>query len=340
MSDMIEQRDGKASFFSVLQSAWHKLGEILTQAPSYDDAIRIGRLDYHVEKVPTWLSIPNGGFMQSKRAWVTVRTDTGQELGAVGPDYEPVQNLDAFRILEPLLDQGVLKLETGGVLRDGADAWLLGKWDLDKFGPITREVFGNEVVPYALIATNHSGQRGVLVQKTNIRVVCANTLGFAEREQAERIVVRHSGDALDRLVEAAEGLFLRFVEEYEVLALQYKAMKETFITEEQFRELCIGPVCQDPREKKGWNPEARMADVVVKRYETKVAELTRLWHSGAGHTGDGSAWEAYNGVVQALDHNEELWPSRSGVYRTQKLLSGDLANMKRQVLDNLVSISA
>jgi phage/plasmid-related protein TIGR03299 len=344
MAHELEFQNGVASMFSVRETPWHRFGHVLNDAPSYDEAIKLARLDYHVEKRPTFFNVPTEDgqdtfLRKSDKAFVTVRTDTQKELGSVGPDYEPVQNLDAFRIFEPLLDQGVLVLETGGVLRDGADAWLMGKWDLSKFGPITREVFGSEIVPYALLACNHAGKRGVLVQKTNIRVVCANTLGFAESSNEERIVVRHSGDALERLVEAAEGLFLNFVEEYETLSLQYKALKEFRLTQEMFDALVVKPVVQDPRERKGWNPEARMANTVIERYDIKVREINRLWSEGDGHTGDGSAWEAYNGVVQALDHNEDLWPARSGVYRTQKLLGGDLATMKNSVLNNLVAVA-
>ncbi len=344
MSHELEVIDGVASMFTVKQTAWHREGQVLTEAPSYDDAVVCGRLDYFVEKRPTQfkVALPDGDFYMkdSAKAFVTVRTDTEQELGSVGKDYHPVQNLDAFRLFEPLMDRGLLTLETGGVLRDGADAWLMGKWDIAKFGPITQEVFGSEVVPYALISTNHTGKRGVLVQKTNIRVVCANTLGFAESAKEERIVVRHSADANDRLVEAAEGLFLNFVEEYETLALQYQALKECRLSEAQFRELVLDNVATDPRTLKKFNPEAKLAELVVSRYEEKVTEVTRLWTEGDGHTGDHSAWEAYNGAVQAIDHNEDLWPSRGGAYRTQKLLDGSLGQAKKRVLADLVTVAA
>lgn len=345
MAHELEFQDGTASMFSVRETPWHQHGHVIQDAPSFDEAIRLARLDYHVSKFPVKVTLPtldgkDTYEVPSKKAYTTWRLDRNIELGAVGPDYEPVQNVDAFRVIEPLLDKGVLKLETGGVLRDGADAWLMGRWDLEKFGPITREVFGNEVLAYAFLACNHSGRRGILAKKTNVRVVCANTLGFAESSDGDSITVRHTGDALQRLIEAAENLFLNFVEEYEVLSLQYKAMKETFLTDEQFKALVLDVVAPDPRENPRFNPEARMAEAVVARYETKAATLNRLWTGGSGHTGDESAWEAYNGVVEALDHDiDGLWPTRTGVYRTQALLDGTLAQMKRQVLHNLVKVS-
>ncbi|MBN8832335.1 MAG: DUF932 domain-containing protein, partial [Sphingomonadales bacterium] len=58
------------------------------------------------------------------------------------------------------------------------------RWDLDRFGPDARDVFARDggLLPYATVMANHSGRRGVLLGHTAIRVVCANTLGAAERE--------------------------------------------------------------------------------------------------------------------------------------------------------------
>jgi len=82
-----------------------------------------------------------------------------------------------------------------------------------------------------------------------------------------------------------------------------------------------------------------MAEAVVARHERKEAEVTRLWRHGAGHTGEPSAWYAYNGVVEAIDHNGELFPTRGGVYRTASLLDGTLRDLKAQVFDNLLTFA-
>jgi len=344
--------DGVADFFEVgaTRSAWHREGVHLTEAPSLADAVRIARLDYPVVKQPTYIvaqssTAPDGDevitYTPSAKAFITRRMDTGAELGSVGPDYQPLQNLDAFRALEPLLDAGVLRLETGGVLRRGADAWLLARFDLARFGPVVREVFADEVVPYALVANNHTGRRNATVALTPIRVVCANTLGAAEAEQdaglARALTVRHTGDVEARIVEAARTLFAGIVERYETVAALYRRLKARQLDEALFRTLVVDVVAPDPRCHRAWNPDARMASAVAERHDRKVAELTRLWTDGAGHIGDRSAWEAYNAAVEALDHNAELWPTRSGVYRTQSLLSGQLGATKRAVLASLAA---
>lgn len=343
MAHELEFKDGKASFFSVAETAWHKEGMVLDKAPSFAEAIELANLNYDVEKRPTAYQCftPDGdSYMKSSAsAFVTVRTDTQQELGAVGKDYQPLQNLEAFRVLEPLIDSGLATIETGGVLRDGADAWMLTRWNLDKFGPVVREIFGNEVVPFGLLANNHNGRRGIVLQDTNVRVVCANTLGFAEGETTHRIVVKHGKDARSNVVDAATKLWGGLIERYEVLALQYKALKAITLREEQFTAAVLDLIAPDPRHAASFNPEAKLAEMVVERAERKRTVIRALWENGKGHTGDHSGWEAYNAAVEAIDHNTDLFPTRAGTYRTASLLDGSLAIKKRNVLAACVELA-
>lgn len=333
---------GKASFFSVNETAWHGEGTILTEAPTLDEAMAIAHLGYEVEKRPTQFTCttPDGDtyLKTSDSAFVIVRKDTQKELGAVGCDYVPLQNADAFRVLEPLLDTGIAKLETGGVLREGADAWLMVRWDLDRFGPVVREVFADEVVPFGLLAVNHNGRRGILLQDTNIRVVCANTLGFAENKSAERrIVVKHSSQGMDRVIEAAETLWHGIIERYETLATQYRVLKQTHLGQAEFEKLVLDAVAPHPLKDPKFNPEAKLAAVVVERAERKRSALQDAWLNGKGHTGEPNAWYAYNGAVEVLDHNKDLFPTKGGAWRTASLLDGALKKAKDGVLDNLLA---
>lgn len=350
-----------AEMFTVRIPAWHREGTVYAEPPTLDEALQAGGLDFTVAKLPTDVVIEapaemppheklaagfqyDGGRGWIKRqpsesAFVTVRTDRMKELGAVGPGYTPIQNRSVFSVMEPLLDSGALVLETGGSLRDGADVWLLGRFDLERFGPIVREVFADEVIPYALFTNNHNGRRGAVVAETPIRVVCANTLGVAEHAMdsggSRAIKVRHTGDAETKIVEAAEELFAGIIERYEAIAAGYRILKATTLPDAAFRKLVLDPIAPDPRDSPRFNPEARMAESVLDRALRRRGELTRLWHEGDGHTGDGSAWEAYNGAVQALDHNTELWPTRAGSWRTASLLDGQLRRMKDTTLKGL-----
>lgn len=353
MAHLLHFTNGKADMFSVRETPWHREGRVLTTAPSLEEAIIMANMDYDVLKKPVTYT-HDGVTTESKMAFVTVRGDTGVELGHVGPQYNVTGNVDSFTAtLAPLLDAGLLSIETGGVLRNGADAWLLCKFNLDQFGPIAREVLGLDALathPYALVKVNHSGRRNNEIALTFIRVVCANTLGFVEREidgghgeskdGTRAIGVRHTGDALKKMTEAAETLFADLVKQAETVATQYKNLKETTLTPSQFRALVTLPALGvHPTRRKGWNPEAKQADTVIARYEKKGAEIVRLWTEGDGHTKDGSAWEAYNGLVQAVDHDTDMFPQRSGVYRTAGLMHGYLRDMKDNAVVELVKFA-
>ena len=339
-------QNGKAACFSAGRvTPWHREGHVLDGHPSYQEAIQLVGFNYPMEKLPYHRPVeqPDGTQMmiQSSSAFYVCRSDTKKILGNVGSDYEIVSNEVAFSPLQPLVDQGVLRLETGGVLRDGADAWLLGQWDLSKFGDVANEVFGAEgILPYATVMANHSGRRGILLGSTSIRICCSNTLGAAQRDGVSRWTqINHRAGAQSRLFEAANEMFNRVVEKFDIIARQYRLLMKTTLTQQLFKKFVLDVVAPDPRERKDWNPEARMAAAVVDRYERKTAEVTRLWTEGDGHTGEPTAWMAYNGVCQALDFNRQMWPTRAGCYRTASLLTGELAAAKNRVLDGLVEFA-
>lgn len=190
-----------------------------------------------------------------------------------------------------------------------------------------------------MISNNHSGRWNACVALTPIRVVCANTLGYAERrgdQGVDRMIkVSHTGDAATKMVGAASTLLADLIERFEAVATQYRRLKATHLPETAFTKLVLDEVAPDPRNRPDFNPEARTAELVLNRAERKRAELRRLWDEGAGHTGDRSAWEAYNAAAEAIDHNAELWPNRAGAYRTASLMDGNLLRLKQNVLANL-----
>jgi hypothetical protein len=52
MGHNINQVNGKGSFFSVSEKAWHGLGQIVDQYPTSAEAIKYAGLDYEVIKSP------------------------------------------------------------------------------------------------------------------------------------------------------------------------------------------------------------------------------------------------------------------------------------------------
>ena len=351
MAAELELRDGLANVFYSKSGGtpWHKEGVAIEGDEQFDFAGLMARhFDYPLEKKPYFLPEDPAVepdklvYIEGKGAHYVWRPDTKKVLGPVGSAYEIVTNSEAFEVLKPLVDQRVAAIETGGVLRDGADAWLLVRWDLSKFGPDVQEVFGRDggILPYATVMANHNGRRGVMLGFTSVRIVCANALGMAETgavaDGSRWRTVTHKGDAKSKLVEAAQELFIGVVAKFEVIAKQYRLLMDCRIGDEIFTRMVLDVVAPDPRKSKKFNPDAKLAEVVVERAMKKRTEVRRMWLEGKGHIGNHSAWEAYNGAVEALDFNRELWPTRAGSYRTASLLGGELATMKNRVLDLLV----
>lgn len=288
MAHELQFTNGTADFLEVgaRRSAWHREGILVEQPPeSIEEAAKLIHADYTVEKRPTRFTCttPDGDTYdkESAIAFVNVRTDTGAELGAVGPHYQVVQNVDAFRAtIGPLVDSKILRIETGAVLRGGASAFMLGRLDDERFGPIAREVFAAEkIMPYVGIATDHSGARGNFLALTTIRWVCANTLGIdearaikIEKDGTERddklVTIAHRGDVEAKHVDAAQQLLGGLIERAEIVAKAYRTLKGFYLDEAMFRTLVIEPsIGKHPESRPEFNPEARMATSTVERWE-------------------------------------------------------------------------
>ena len=334
--------DGSAAMFSVCTTPWHREGTLLNEAPSLTDALTLGGLDFEVDVRPLYVRSPATPeppdaftYEPAADAFATVRTDRESVLGVVSRRYQPLQNRDAFGVLEPLLDAGLASLETGGALRGGRDVWMLVRFNIDS--PIVREVFADEIGPFGMISNNHAGQRKVVVQETPIRVVCANTLGAALRGRHRAIGVRHTASVEARTTEAARTLWRGLVERYGRVAQQYRALKAHHLDTALFRQLVLDVAAPIPADlnQAGLTPHQESAR---RRLVAKRSRLSHLWESGLGHSGDHSAWEAYNSVAESVDHDERLWRVRGS--RAESLLDGRLLETKERVLSALVDFCA
>lgn len=353
--ELDRKADGTGAMFSVRATPWHEEGTVLADAPTLADALTLGGLDFEVDlrrvymnvnetqlvstdanplsevQVPTMVEVPD--------AFAAVRTDRDAVLGVVGSRYTPLQNADAFRVLEPLLDAGVAELETGGSLRGGRDVWMMVRFNIDN--PVVQEVFADEVVPFGLVSNNHSGDRGVTLKETPIRVVCANTLGFAHRRKGRGVKVRHTSSVASRTVEAAEALWTGVVDRYVRIARAYRSLQEHYLRREEFERLVLNvvapmPAKYDDVDTTDLDPRSKAA---MARITARRERLLYLWRNGDGHVGNDTAWEAYNAVTQSVDHDTDLWQTRTDS-RLEALAGGRLEQVKNDALASLIKVAA
>jgi phage/plasmid-like protein (TIGR03299 family) len=263
------------NMFSVKATPWHKLGNIIQEAPSTAEGIKLAGLDWGVTTKPLFTA--DGTAVQANGI---VRETDGRVLGVVGKRYTPLQNSEAFSFFDPFLASGEASLETAGSLRNGERIWVLAK--LNK-API--EVSGNDVVDkYLLLSNGHDGVMGVRVSLTPVRVVCSNTLSMAHTAQESKFIrIMHSKKVVENLEKVRE-----------VVNIAENAFKAT---EEQMRIMAKRNINQADLRKYvevalSLNMDTERAELLNERIIDRVVELFDLSPGSieAGHT----YWGAYN----------------------------------------------
>jgi phage/plasmid-like protein (TIGR03299 family) len=217
--------------FYVKEAAWHRLGTVLENAPSIEEALAVAGLDWEVEQRPMFVQPLAGGTeadLQVPGHFAHYRKTDDSFLGIVTQNYKTLQNIDALAAYAPLVEDGTLILEAGGSLMGGKKCWLLAR-----FADNVEVKKGDVLIPYLLLAWGHDGKSGVLTALTITRVVCWNTLqaaGFKEgnplqgEQSADRITIAHTGDVARkvsdaaRCVAAARASFATSVDVYRAMA--------------------------------------------------------------------------------------------------------------------------
>lgn len=341
MSHNIEIVNGRKSMFSVgATDVWHDPNGAtkIADAPSLAEGLLLMNANYHVVTLPLEATLEDGRRVQSPNMYGILRTDTGAMLGTVSKVYEPVDNVTVFgNAMQESLDSGLLSLETGGVLGVGQRAWLMSKVNPSFLSAKAQEALGNGIIPYFAAIADHTGTARIKGRATTVRIVCSNTLRMSEVNKVAEFAVRHSGGAAEKVRMSSAELLSGITQQYDRFADEKALLEALNLNEDEFRALVVAPaIGAHPTQRPEWNGAERMANSVVDRYEKRAEAITYTWEHGAGHEGNGSAWEAYNGLVEVVDHNKQLFPARSGVYRTASLLDGVLAQTKTKVLDRIL----
>jgi len=305
------------SGFFVREPAWHKLGIVLDEPPTIEDAIIQAGLNWEVVKKPLFLG--NGQEIDDKVA--IVRNSDNSYLGTVGINYEPVQNIEAFKWFQPFIDEGALSLETALSLRNGKRVCVLGKWNRE--GEV---IEGDRIKSYLLFSTAHDGSMAVHCQLTDIRVVCMNTfklaLRAAENGSEQALKVRHTKnvklglEAVRNCIDYVNGEFELTLQQYRKLQRQKLPINglENYVKE------VIG--IEDFKTKKTGEDK-----------KPKVFEITKeLYERGLGSDIPGvrgNYWGAFNAVTEWVDH----YRGRDAELRLENMLLGHGAELKTKAFN-------
>lgn len=353
------------SMFSVRETPWHKLGQVLPAAPeSPEQACKAAGADWSVSLATLACGAHD---VPANMARAVKRDDTGAVLGVVGPRFRPIQNADLFAWCDPVLQQGA-RFETGGVLRGGSIVWALLA-----LPQCERDIVpGDAVKAYLLASNRHDGSQPAELSFVATRVVCANTLGAAERERGrQRIQVRHSGDVAAQLEAAANAVqattrtFAESCDAYSTLARRQcdqkslrRYVKDVFkgatpeatvdvesimVQTERLAAvvqaradraiLTIGDILAETEARTSGVVEEALQETESRLYETIA---TRFESAPGANFARGSWWAAYNAVTHYVTHDRGHQDER----RLASAIGGENARITQRALTSALDLSA
>lgn len=306
------------SGFFVKTPAWHRLGTVVQDAPTVEDAIKLAGLDWTVIERPLVVADDNENFIPASDHKALLRQTDRALLGVVGKDYRVFQNPEAFRFFDPFLSSGACQLDAAGSLRNGKRIWVLAKIR----GGAAEVVRGDTVESFILLSNAHDGSQSIRVQFTTIRVVCMNTLTWAESRGDSQLDaclrVRHTAtapaalNAVQNAMDVANRTFSITVEVFERLAAKQVSVEGL---REYVREVFEAPADSE-KMPKAWA-------YIEESFETGPgAELPGV---------RGTLWGGYNAVTHWIDHAQGV--GRGDAARLHSTWFGHGARLRNRAMN-------
>jgi phage/plasmid-like protein (TIGR03299 family) len=313
----IETQNGKASFASFREPAWHNLGTVFTEEKTTAEMLEAASLDkwnVRLEDMP----IPSHLTSDKDYQYVvrTNPTDNSQTdvLGVVGERYHVLQNEDLFSFGDNILDGGG-RWETAGSLKGGRVVF--GSLALERETILDPNGVADKVKTYLLINTSHDGSIAIQASITPVRVVCANTLNLAlgnigrkkNKGIKQSFKIRHTQTANGKVQIAREtlGLANAYMDEFDIMA---KAMIEKEVSAKDFNDIILAAYAKPEKDSKG----------SMKKWENKVDVINDIYTGEFNGMISGNAWGAFNALTERLDwyrsargaNNESIFAAASG----------------------------
>jgi phage/plasmid-like protein (TIGR03299 family) len=267
-------------------------------------------LNWSVSHRPLFFQGVDGQPVQWDERVAVVRDDNGRCLGAVSPTYETVQNQDLLKLIQPMVDEGVLQIENMGFLSHGARVFAQAK--INKYF----QVLGEDYKAYVTLLNGHVGNASVAIGPSATRVICGNTFAMAYSDLSEKY--RHQAGVNERVLESkavinyVDGAMRKYSEYVEVLA----------------RKNCTQTQFKNALEQIFRKEVSKMRNI-----ET----LNQLFYSGTGNGNEGrSFYDAFNAVTDFASNKSRTTPQ--GRFNYANFGSG--AGLSRRAMSVLTELAA
>lgn len=327
MSHDLDTTNGIASFASAREHAWHRLGEVLPEAMTAEQALTAANLaGWNVRKEPltvqqepilTEFGVTPVAPLEVPGKFATVRTNpvdgTSNVLGVVGNGYTVIQNEEHAELLNTLVDESGAHFETAGALRGGTQVFLSMK--LPGHIEIKTEGVGDRTDLYLVAMNSHDGSTAFRILVTPIRVVCANTARAALGTAKSQFSIMHTTNAKRNIQLAREALGMTFT---------YAEEFESAMQALQERPLSVG-AGRDVLAKAFKFDESTATTIRTKENrERKIDDVIRIWKEEPTNVNcRDTRYGLFNAVTEYVDHFAKVYTDgNEGVARAERAAVG------------------
>lgn len=303
-------------FYGTREPAWHGLGQVFKKALKPSVAVRKVGIDYTVGTYPMLADVGKHSVPTGKVAIMRSPTADDKEwryFGIASENYEVVQNVDLADIMDTLAE--VWELSAMGAVENGKTVFMV----LNTGG---LEVRGDPVNGYfALVDTKDGGTATKLVF-TPVRMVCKNTLVTGLRAATVSINVAHIRGAKDQLA-ARVGLIKKARAAIDDTTKVFRQLAGAKLTQKQadavFSQVYPIPRTPESAALVDWSQED-LGDLLFRGVQDQMyafnyyTQQAQQLQAGAATCYEklndeypklaGTAWHAYNAVVELADFRE------------------------------------
>jgi phage/plasmid-like protein (TIGR03299 family) len=317
----------RAMFTSGRRPSFTTLGTETKGARTAEEALKEAQLDWGVYKTdePVNVMIPRSELNKeelrifAKDKFMTYRynpiTNEPESLGVVGSRYTPVQNLEAFSLLNNIADDSGAVFDSAGSLDGGKKVFMTMKL------PEGIQVGGVDKVDMYLLAWNaHDGSSSFSIHVTPIRLWCQNQIRMIMRTAESSYTLRHTPRVNGKVIAAREalGLTFKYVEEFERQA--ELLLGEKYSDKEFYRLVeTLIPIDEENERARNVAEEARQ-------------NLVGLWKAPTQENILNTKWAAYNAVAEYADWTKPVRGNNVDSARAVKTITGLADRFKNKAL--------
>lgn len=303
-----------------------------------EEAIIKAGLNFEVEKVPLFVHEPTESGFESYQLpeYATYRKDIHKRLGIVGSVYRILQNTDAFKFMDKLIESHQIEYTKGGYIGHGEVIWMVAKMPLATFdvGSIKHEA-------YTVLQNGHNGHVSIECYPVDLnrgRIYSLNN-GFKVRHSSRQEAQIEEGM---KIIKNVHNNFERYGE-------QLMALSTKTITPEQFQSIVAnisGTLLKIPADER----QVTIADkqnysmgkltTTRKNHIETILELIRAFtkENNSCPEFNMTAYNAFNAVNEWANNGQNYRGDSLKRQQTRfaNLLSGKIRKFQAMALDTIV----